>query len=62
MVIYSTPAAIPQSSIPNFILAAMIAQASNPEAQNLLVTERAVSSGNPLRKAAIFDVIAPEPG
>lgn len=62
MVIYSTPQPIPQSRMPKRILAAMIAQASSPDAQNLLVTESAVVSGKPARKADILEVIAPEPG
>lgn len=62
IVIYSTPAPIPISNIFDLILAAMTAQASIPDEQNLLIAVRHVVSGNPAKKAAIFDTIAPLPG
>jgi len=62
IVIYSTPAPIPISNIPVLILAAITAQASIPEEQNLFIAVKQVVSGNPAKKAAILDTIAPLPG
>lgn len=47
---------------PDLILAAIREQASIPDEQNLLIDTKVVVSGNPDRNAAIFEVIAPEPG
>ena len=62
IVIYSTPAPIPISNIPDLILAAITAHASIPDEQNLLIAVKHVVSGNPDKKAAILDTIAPLPG
>ena len=62
IVICSTPAPIPISIYPALILAAMSAQASRPEEQNLLMAKRVVVSGKPARKEAILLVMAPDPG
>lgn len=62
ILIYSTPAPTPMSSIPDLILAAITAHASIPDEQNLLIAVKHVVSGKPAKKAAILDTIAPLPG
>ena len=47
---------------PDLILAAISEQASIPDEQNLFIDTKVVVSGNPDKNAAIFDVIAPDPG
>jgi len=45
--IFSTPAPIPQSINPALILAAMVAHASKPLPQNLLIVETGTDKGMP---------------
>lgn len=45
----STPDPIPISMTPIFILAAIVAQAYNPDEQSLLTTITEVVSGNPAK-------------
>jgi len=61
MVIYSTPPAIPISMIPDLILAAMIELDSNPDEQNLLMTDIETVSGIPAKNCPILVVRAPDP-
>ena len=50
------------SIIPEWILEAITAQASSPEAQKRLTAKSEVVSGSPLKKAAVFEINAPAPG
>lgn len=60
-VIFSTPAPIPISIIPALILAAIIELDSNPEEQNLLITEIETVSGIPAKNCPILEVRQPAP-
>ena len=60
--IVSTPEPIPTSMTPALILEAMIAQASRPDEQSLLIATTDVVSGNPARNIAILLGISPAPG
>jgi len=51
---FSTPAPIPASIYPALILAAIVATASNPEEQNLLMATTVVVSGIPAKNMAIL--------
>jgi hypothetical protein len=54
ILIFSTPAPIPISIAPSFILEAIIAQASKPELHNLFTATTEVVSGIPDKNAAIL--------
>lgn len=59
--ILSTPDPIPISIYPALILAAIMAQASNPLEHNLLIATQEVVSGNPAKNRDILKGISPAP-